>query len=125
MGRIRVGEDARKKLRAESYPSFNFVSSISISLNSLDSKTSPHSRHSTNSASSSRATMRTRGCLHCFTSGLFSEDCGGRDWVIDSGLVAQARVAPSRICAGIGGIFSRKVVVVKQRMQNWQVHKVR
>src|SRR5471030_1198836 len=63
----------------------SFVSSITMSLNSLDSKISPHSLHSTNSESSSRATICTRGCLHCALSLRFSGSGDGGDGVINPG----------------------------------------
>lgn len=85
-------------------PSFSFVSSMSMSLNSLDSNTSPHSRHSTNSASSSRATTRTRGCLHGAMS-FFCGVCCGLDGLISSGLARPAE-SGRRHSGGIGGIFS-------------------
>src|SRR5947207_15777434 len=75
-----------KRDRTRDQDSFdNFVSSMAMSLNSLDSKISPHSRHSTNSVSSSRATICTRGCLHCGMLVLFSGNWDGGVGVIKSG----------------------------------------
>ncbi len=83
----------------------SFVSSMIMSLNSLDSKISPHSLHSTNSESSSRATICTRGCLHCGVSLLLSGSGDGGDGVINPGVgIPFKRLG---ISPEIGGILDR------------------
>ena len=89
----------------------NFVSSISMSLNSLDSKISPHSLHSTYSESSSRDTICTRGCLQGCAGGFVGAAGGGM------GVINPVNERPAREGKGktpeIGRILSLGEAVVK------------